>query len=126
MASYDVGAGHIVVDTGPWIFGRKVMLPAGVMTSVDTDNRTVTVNRTKDQIKMRWDSMTIGITRRTIGTILVRTTGIVGPAGATAEARLGGLGGRPRVGPREPSSHSSQLAPFPQPQPGLALPVARR
>ena len=50
-AGYDVGAGYIVVDTGPWIFGRKVMLPAGVITSVDADNRTVTVNRTKDQIK---------------------------------------------------------------------------
>ena len=23
-ASYDVGAGYIVVDTGPWIFGKKV------------------------------------------------------------------------------------------------------
>ena len=30
-ASYDVGAGYLVVDTGPWIFGKKVMLPAGVV-----------------------------------------------------------------------------------------------
>ena len=30
-ASYDVGAGYIVVDTGPWIFGKKVLLPAGVI-----------------------------------------------------------------------------------------------
>ena len=27
-ATYDVGASQIVVDTGPWIFGRKVLLPA--------------------------------------------------------------------------------------------------
>jgi hypothetical protein len=50
-ASYDVGAGYIVVDTGPWIFGKKVMLPAGVIERVDHDEEQVFVNRTKDQIK---------------------------------------------------------------------------
>jgi hypothetical protein len=50
-ASYDVGAGYIVVDTGPWIFGKKVMLPAGVVGRVDHDEEQVFVNRTKDQIK---------------------------------------------------------------------------
>jgi hypothetical protein len=28
-ATYDTGASYIVVDTGPWIFGKKVMLPDG-------------------------------------------------------------------------------------------------
>src|SRR4051812_34999204 len=50
-ANYDVGASHLVVDTGPWIFGKKVMLPAGVISRVDHDTETVFVNRTKDQIK---------------------------------------------------------------------------
>ena len=50
-ASYDVGAGYIIVDTGPWIFGKKVMLPAGVIMRVDHDDKQVFVNRTKDQIK---------------------------------------------------------------------------
>jgi hypothetical protein len=50
-ASYDVGAGYLVVDTGPWIFGKKVMLPAGVITGIDHDAQTVAVNRTKEQIK---------------------------------------------------------------------------
>jgi hypothetical protein len=50
-ASNDVGAGYVVVDTGPWIFGKKVMLPAGVIRDVDLDTETVFVNRTKDQIK---------------------------------------------------------------------------
>jgi len=50
-ASNDVGAGFIVVDTGPWIFGKKVMLPAGVIRDLDLDTETVFVNRTKDQIK---------------------------------------------------------------------------
>ena len=50
-ASYDVGAGYIVVDTGPWIFGKKVLLPAGVIDRVDESDEKVFVNRTKDQIK---------------------------------------------------------------------------
>ena len=50
-ASMDVGAGFIVVDTGPWIFGKKVMLPAGVIRDVDLDSETVFVNRNKDEIK---------------------------------------------------------------------------
>jgi hypothetical protein len=50
-ASNDVSAGYVVVDTGPWIFGKKVMLPAGVIKNVDLDSETVFVNRTKDQIK---------------------------------------------------------------------------
>jgi hypothetical protein len=50
-ATYDAGASFIVVDTGPWIFGKKVMLPAGVIRDVDLDTESVFVNRTKDQIK---------------------------------------------------------------------------
>ena len=50
-ASNDVSASYIVVDTGPWIFGKKVMLPAGVIRDVDLDSETVFVNRTKDEIK---------------------------------------------------------------------------
>ena len=50
-ATYDVGSSFIVVDTGPWILGKKVMLPAGVVRDVDLDTGTVFVNRTKDQIK---------------------------------------------------------------------------
>jgi hypothetical protein len=50
-ATYDVGASYIVVDTGPWIFGKKVMLPAGVIADVDGNEEKVFVNRTKDEIK---------------------------------------------------------------------------
>jgi hypothetical protein len=50
-ATDDTGQSFIVVDTGPWIFGKKVMLPAGVLRDVDLDTETVFVNRTKDQIK---------------------------------------------------------------------------
>jgi hypothetical protein len=50
-ASHDVGAGYIVVDTGPWIFGKKVLLPAGVIDRVDVDDGRIYVQRTKDEIK---------------------------------------------------------------------------
>ena len=50
-ATYDTGRSFLVVDTGPWIFGKKVMLPAGVVRSIDTTDERVFVNRTKDQIK---------------------------------------------------------------------------
>jgi hypothetical protein len=50
-ATYDVGSSFIVVDTGPWIFGRKVVLPAGVIERIDMDDRKVSVRLTKDQIK---------------------------------------------------------------------------
>ena len=50
-ATYDAGGSFIVVDTGPWIFGKKVLLPAGVVRDVDLDAETVFVSRTKEQIK---------------------------------------------------------------------------
>ena len=42
-ATYDVGTSYMVVDTGPWIFGRKVLLPARAIERVDLDNRKVVV-----------------------------------------------------------------------------------
>jgi hypothetical protein len=50
-ATYEAAGSFIVVDTGPWIFGKKVLLPAGVVRDVDLDSETVFVNRTKDEIK---------------------------------------------------------------------------
>ena len=51
QATHEAGGSFIVVDTGPWIFGRKVMLPAGAIERVDTKDRKVYVRLTKDQIK---------------------------------------------------------------------------
>ena len=50
-STLDVGSSYVVVDTGPWIFGRKVMLPAGTIDRVDWNEEKVYVDRTKDQIK---------------------------------------------------------------------------
>jgi len=50
-ATYEVGSSYVVVDTGPWIFGRKVMLPARAIEAIDLDDHKVVVRLTKDQIK---------------------------------------------------------------------------
>jgi len=50
-ATYDTSSSYIVVDTGPWIFGKKVLLPAGVVERIDLDTETLYVGRTKDEIK---------------------------------------------------------------------------
>ena len=50
-ATHEAGGSFIVVDTGPWIFGKKVMLPAGVVRDIDLDTEAVFVDLTKDEIK---------------------------------------------------------------------------
>ncbi|MFF8835647.1 PRC-barrel domain-containing protein [Streptomyces sp. NPDC015130] len=49
--SEDVGASYLVVDTGVWIFGKHVLLPAGTVRLIDISEKKVHVDRTKDQIK---------------------------------------------------------------------------
>lgn len=46
-----MGSAHIVVDTGVWIFGKHIVLPAGTISRVDTDEQKVYVDRSKDEIK---------------------------------------------------------------------------
>ena len=50
-ATYDVGASYIVVDTGPWIFGRKVVIPAKAVARLDIPGEKVYLRLTKEQIK---------------------------------------------------------------------------
>ncbi|HEX6579817.1 MAG TPA: PRC-barrel domain-containing protein [Actinomycetota bacterium] len=47
----DAGKSYLVVDTGPWILGRKVLLPAQTVERIDLETRTVFVDRTKEEIK---------------------------------------------------------------------------
>jgi hypothetical protein len=47
----EAGGSFLIVDTGPPILGKKVMLPAGVVERVDPESKTVFVNLTKDEIK---------------------------------------------------------------------------
>lgn len=50
-ATYDVGASYLVVDTGPWIFGKKVVLPAGTIDRIDLEDRKIWIGRTREAIK---------------------------------------------------------------------------
>ena len=50
-ATEEVAGSYLVVDTGPWIFGKKVMLPGALIERVDLDAQAVYIDRTKDEIK---------------------------------------------------------------------------
>lgn len=45
------GENYLVVDTGPWIFGKRVLLPAGIVDRIDSANERVFVNRSREEIK---------------------------------------------------------------------------
>jgi hypothetical protein len=47
----EVGRSYLVVDTGPWILGRRVLLPAGLVSEIDTTAETVRVACTKAEVK---------------------------------------------------------------------------
>ncbi|MET9365074.1 PRC-barrel domain containing protein [Streptomyces sp. NPDC006632] len=49
--SDEVGSAHLVVDTGPWIFGKRVLLPAGTVTRLDPDVNRIHVALTREQVK---------------------------------------------------------------------------
>ncbi|MFK0046150.1 PRC-barrel domain containing protein [Streptomyces sp. NPDC090741] len=49
--SDEAGSAYLVVDTGPWIFGKEVLLPAGTVTAIDVDEEKIHVGLTKEQIK---------------------------------------------------------------------------
>jgi len=50
-STHDAGGSFIVVDTGPLIFGKKVLIPAGLISDIDPDTETVFVAAAKDEIK---------------------------------------------------------------------------
>ena len=50
-ASNEAGSAYLVVDTGFWIFGKKRMIPAGVVERVDDQDRKVYVRMSKADIK---------------------------------------------------------------------------
>ena len=45
------GGSYVVVETGPWIFGRKVLLPAGLVDRVHPEEEKIYVERTRDAVK---------------------------------------------------------------------------
>jgi len=51
QATDEAGNSHILVSAGVWIFGRKIMLPAGTIARIDHVERKVYIDRDKDEVK---------------------------------------------------------------------------
>ncbi|MFF4174165.1 PRC-barrel domain-containing protein [Streptomyces sp. NPDC001744] len=49
--SEEAGDAYLVVDTGGWIFGKEVLLPASTVTRIDLEGKSVHVGLTRDRIK---------------------------------------------------------------------------
>jgi hypothetical protein len=50
-ATAETDRSYVVVDTGSWISGQKRLVPAGLVTDVDHDARTVAITLSRDQIR---------------------------------------------------------------------------
>jgi hypothetical protein len=51
QAAHAMDGSYLLVDTGPWIFGRTVVIPAGIVTHIDHTDRRVYLDRGKEQVK---------------------------------------------------------------------------
>ncbi|MFF3013264.1 PRC-barrel domain-containing protein [Streptomyces sp. NPDC057939] len=47
----EAGDAYLVVDTGVWIFGKEVLLPASTVISINADEQRIYVDRTRAQVK---------------------------------------------------------------------------
>jgi hypothetical protein len=47
----EAGESYLVVNTGVWVLGKKLILPAGLVEGVDRDQEKLYVAPTKDEIK---------------------------------------------------------------------------
>lgn len=50
-SSYDPSGAYLVVDTGTWIFGKKRMIPAGVVERVDVEARKIFIAPSKAEVE---------------------------------------------------------------------------
>ena len=82
-ATLETDSGHIVVDTGPWIFGKKVMLPAGVLKTVDHVNEKVSSIARRTRSRTHLSSTTRSEKTRSTARSSARTTAVVAVATAT-------------------------------------------
>jgi hypothetical protein len=51
QAAYATNGSYLAVDTGPWIFGRTVVIPAGIVSNIDHMNRRIYLDRNKEEVK---------------------------------------------------------------------------
>ena len=90
--TYEIGTDALVVDTGPWIFGKKVMVPAGLVSRIDETDRRIFLTCTKDQVKnapefdeSRWRDQPY---RDEVGTYYTRNRPAGPDYGATTDTNL--------------------------------------
>jgi hypothetical protein len=50
-SAHDANRGHIIVDTGGWLTGRKSVIPARAVRNVNDRSRTIQVDLTREQIR---------------------------------------------------------------------------
>ncbi len=50
-ATLEPGSSHLVVDTGLPILGKKVLIPASLVTAIDRDDETVHVGCSENQVR---------------------------------------------------------------------------
>jgi hypothetical protein len=50
-ATFQLGTDTIIVDSGPPIIGRKVAVPVGTIERIDTDEKRIYVDRTKEELE---------------------------------------------------------------------------
>jgi hypothetical protein len=50
-ASSVAGDAYVVVDTGFWIFGKRRMIPARMVSQLDVDEEKIWIDMTKQQVK---------------------------------------------------------------------------
>ncbi|AWI32158.1 PRC-barrel domain containing protein [Streptomyces sp. ICN441] len=53
--SGDVGRAYLVVDTGPWVFGHRRLVPAGLVSRIDHERRAVHLDCAKERIRQAPD-----------------------------------------------------------------------
>lgn len=51
QATAETDRAHIVIDTGFWIFGKRRLVPAGLVSAVDHEARTLRLSLSKDQVR---------------------------------------------------------------------------
>lgn len=98
--SDEVGSAYLVVDTGVWIFGKDVLLPAGTVKGIDTEQKKIFVDLTKDQIKDSPSSTSTSMrtTRATTPRSAATTTATASCSSGDTMIR-GGVGSHHGAGP---------------------------
>ena len=128
-ATYQTNGSYIVVDTGPWIFGKKVVLPAGVLRQHRPRRgdgvRPPHEGRDQGLAGIRRHSLRRGVPQRSRHVLRPRRPGLPGALGPVVQQRIapsspasGGSmrGGRAAgLGDAESRKRTSPSLPSPRP-----------